>query len=233
MKKAIVITALISTCVLNTGVARAESSKEENIGVVSGAVTGAALAGPVGFVIGAAFGAFVGGGVKDSRQLEQTKQELATSNDKAIELTREIKVIQQNFKYESVNAMKRETDWLTEGLTLNLMFTTNSSSLTDNYEQNIKEVAKILNKYPQLILKLDGYADPVGLQSDNVELSKKRIESVKAAFENSGINPNRLTSYAHGEAQGYSLQDSSDRHALARKVSLNFVKPSLSQIAQN
>ena len=52
--------ALLGILALATQTASAAASKEENIGVGSGAVIGALAGGPVGFIIGAAIGAKLG-----------------------------------------------------------------------------------------------------------------------------------------------------------------------------
>ena len=55
MKKAIVISAMVMTALSHTSSVEAKNaSTEENVGVASGALVGAAAGGPVGFIIGAA-----------------------------------------------------------------------------------------------------------------------------------------------------------------------------------
>lgn len=236
MKKTIVITVLIATSLCNTARVNADASIQENIGFVSGAITGAAVAGPIGFIVGAAVGALIGDEVEKGAQLEQVKFELTASNQQAQQLKQEVAMLQQKMQFDTLNYKRlapSDTQWMTEGLTLNLMFTTGSSSLSDNDHNNIKQISSLLKRHPQLDLKLDGYTDPRGSQAFNLALSQDRVDTVKAALEVFGVAPARIISQAHGETTGVTLEGNNDSYALVRKVSLNFVEQSVGQVAQN
>jgi outer membrane protein OmpA-like peptidoglycan-associated protein len=239
MKKAIVISTLIATTILSAGFAKADASKEENIGVASGALTGAAIGGPVGFIIGSAIGGLIGSEVEKGGQLEQVQLELNAATQREYQLKQEISMIQENMAFDVAdNQSASDTQWVTDGLTLNLMFTTGSFDLSDNDYNNIKQVSTLLKKFPKLSLKLDGYTDPRGSLASNLALSQNRVNAVKAAFESLSISPSRIISKAHGEADGFDLdglaqKDKGDAFALARKVSVNFIASATEQVAQN
>jgi len=230
MKKVLAITTLIATSVFATGHASAESSKEENIGFATGAITGAAIGGPVGFVVGSALGVIFGDQVHKANQLDDANNQLAKAQTRESQLQEEIAMIQENLQLETAGT---EAQWVTEGLTLNLMFTTNSAYLSDADRDNIDRIATIMKQFPELSLRLDGYSDPRGSKSDNLLLSQQRVDSVIDAFEAKGVQSDRLIGFAHGEVAGLETHPDMDAYAMARKVSVNFVTSGNSQLAQN
>ncbi len=236
MKKAFVITTLAATVFLNSNFVYADANKEENIGFASGAISGGLIAGPIGLIVGATIGALLGNGAKTSDELKTTKLELTQLNLKEESIQQElIKLQKENDIYVSELKSNNEfqTNLMTEGLTLNVMFTSGSANLLDNDILNIAQVSKILSKFPLLKIKLDGYTDPVGSAAENLLLSQNRVKSVTTVFNQYGVDTNRLITRAHGEAEGYKIEDGAEAFAMARKVSLSFIADSPSHVAQN
>ena len=236
MKKAIVISTLIAAAIVNSNQAHAEASKEENVGFASGALAGAALGGPVGLIIGAATGAILGEQVEKANDLDEVKQELSDSLNREQNLNQELAMIQENLELESHAQTQNSginSQWMTEGLTLNVMFTTNSSELSDNDLANIRKLSALMVKFPELSIKLDGYSDPRGTSASNLKLSQYRVNSVKQAFESYGINSDRVLTQAHGEISGTGIEGNMDAYAMARKVSVNFIAQTDGLVAQN
>ena len=231
MKKAIVISALVATSFLSINSAKAEVSEEVNIGFASGAATGAALGGPIGFIIGGTVGVLLGDQVDKANQMEEVAANLANAESREQQLKKELAMMQENLAIETTQS--NSAQWVTEGLTLNLMFTTNSAALSDADLVNIERISDVMTQFSELSLKLDGYTDPRGSQKDNLKLSQKRVDSVIAAFERFGVSADRLVGIAHGEVAGFSNNESPDVFAMARKVSVNFITRSHQQVAQN
>ena len=235
MKKTLLISTLAMSAILNLTPAEAASSKEENIGFATGAVTGAAIGGPVGLIVGGVIGILVGDQVEKANRFEHASQALSVAQQNQEKLTRELSVIQQELNLESAQQVAEQIAWMTEGLTLNVMFTTNSAGLSDNDLNNIQKIASILTQFPELTIQLDGYADPRGTQAENQKLSQARVSSVKFALEAYGILPERVVANAHGEidgATGGAALDL-DAYALQRKVSVNFNLRGENRVAQN
>ena len=84
----------------------------------------------------------------------------------------------------------------------------------------------MLNKIPDLELKLDAYSDRLGNEADNLQLSAERLASVHEYFVNHGIDLNRITSYAHGEKNFVSLPGDLDTYMFDRRVVVSFKTPS-------
>ncbi|MEM6613097.1 MAG: OmpA family protein [Cyanobacteria bacterium P01_C01_bin.72] len=75
-----------------------------------------------------------------------------------------------------------------------IYFRSGASTLdfADNFI-NINAVKDVLQRHPQLHLKLIAHSDGIGSSKINQELSKKRCQSVKTALVARGIAPQRLT----------------------------------------
>ncbi len=228
MKKTILITALISAITLTSQSAHAEASNEKNIGFFSGAIAGGSVAGPLGFIFGGVAGAIMGDKVDKANQLDDAKKELAQLEAEVARLKETAEVTEANNQ-----DFVMETPMMMQGLTLNLMFVTDSATLSEHDEKAIARVSNILKQYPDLKIRLDGYADPRGEESYNQKLSEARAISVQEAFQKNGINSDRLLVVAHGENQATADLEDEDALALERRVSVNFITIESSSLAQN
>ncbi len=82
----------------------------------------------------------------------------------------------------------------------NLYFETGSSDLKAGYEQQLNNLAEILNTYPDLKIKLGGYTDNSGNEESNQKLSNLRAQTAKLKLLELGISADRV------EAEGYGSQ---------------------------
>ena len=71
---------------------------------------------------------------------------------------------------------------------------------------------------PDVIVKVDGYADPRGTESENLKLSSDRAEAVRAALMAGGIADSRIVVSAHGEDGVTTPEGDVDGYALNRRV---------------
>jgi len=82
----------------------------------------------------------------------------------------------------------------------NLYFQTGSSDLKAVSEEQLLNLAKILNAYPNLKVKLGGYTDNTGNEETNKKLSNLRAQTAKLKLIEAGIGSDRI------EAEGYGSQ---------------------------
>ena len=232
MKKSLVITSILASLTFTTPYANADTKKEQNVGFFSGAIAGFAVGGPIGFIVGGASGAILGDQVGKANQLDDVQLELAQQKADFDDINQQLASVQKQ-AFEVETKLSSSAQWMTQGLTLNLMFATNSTDLSTNDEAMINRLAKILKEFPDLNIKLDGYADPRGSETDNMELSKRRADVVRQAFQSQGIDSNRLISKAHGEANQEIDPKDLDAYAMERRVSINFVTKQAATVAQN
>ena len=103
-----------------------------------------------------------------------------------------------------------------------IQFDTGSDQLRPESMNVIKEVAAALQKQPALKLSIEGHTDSTGDAAKNLDLSKRRAESVKSALVKLGIAADRLATEGLGQTKPLAPNDTPQGRAENRRV--EFVK---------
>jgi outer membrane protein OmpA-like peptidoglycan-associated protein len=224
--------AITTIMALGTQSAFAAASREENIGVGSGAVVGALAGGPVGLIIGAAIGAKLGDSAHEKTEhidtlqnsLQSSRQSVAALERDVDELNGEVEHLQSVARPELVALMQA-------GIDMDLLFRTDEFALTATTGDRLSQLAATLAGMPGVRIQLDGFADERGDEAYNRSLSEKRVEFVRDLFVAAGVNPARISAAAHGEsvAQVQNL----DSYALERRVSVKLFIDDAQSLASN
>jgi len=101
---------------------------------------------------------------------------------------------------------------------VNVYFDFNSTKPTNASLSGIDFLVKYLKNNPNKSADVVGYADEIGSSSYNVELSRKRAESVKQVAINAGIDASRLNVIANGEDTSVN-KNSKEARQIVRRVS--------------
>jgi outer membrane protein OmpA-like peptidoglycan-associated protein len=102
------------------------------------------------------------------------------------------------------------------GIELNIYFKTNSDEIDKRGRSQIYDIAKTMLVYPDPMVRfrLDAHTDIRGSEAHNIELSKKRLESVQNVFKNAmgsqydskrfytGINGEKFATYKKVDEEG-------------------------------
>lgn len=162
------ITALsIITLVAATSAVAEPASKEENIGVGSGALIGAAAGGPVGLVIGAAIGVKIGDKMhRKNTEIENLNVSLDSSEDEMLELKGELDTLNDNLdalsaRLAHVQSIDRPAlvNLMQAGIAMDLLFRTDEHALADTTGARLAELASSVATMPDIRVQLDGFAD--------------------------------------------------------------------------
>jgi outer membrane protein OmpA-like peptidoglycan-associated protein len=85
----------------------------------------------------------------------------------------------------------------------------------------LEEIAGVLARHPDWILRIDGHTDGIGGEAANLDLSQRRAASVKAALvRRHGIAAARLSTGGYGENRPKASNDTPEGRALNRRVEL-------------
>lgn len=87
-------------------------------------------------------------------------------------------------------------NWITLDRTY---FKSGSSELTAESEAQLVNIVTILKAFPKASIRLGGYTDNTGNAEKNLELSKKRAESVMAKLIALGANATQLSAEGYGD----------------------------------
>ncbi len=216
-----------------------KASKEETIGLGSGAVIGAAAGGPFGFVFGAAIGALIGDKMHEQKTdieqlsvaLDSSQAKVASLNGGVIELRGqnqelldEIRRIEPYARPELVNLMQA-------GIAMDLLFRTDEDALADTTGERLSELAGTLAGMNDIRIQLDGFADERGDAEYNQGLSERRVQFVREQLIAAGVQAERINTTAHGEV--VAQDEKADSLALERRVTLKVFIDDSTSIAAN
>ena len=222
-KTAIILGAALT---IAAAAAHADSPREERIGVGVGATVGAVAGGPVGAIIGAAIGAKLGDSYAGkneriatlSESLDRRTQEVGELEQTVAGLNRDLAVLDSDLRRLQSQARPELTSLLEAGIEMDLLFRTGEHQLGKDTQSRVRQLATTLAGMPDIIVRLDGFADERGDETYNRELSEKRARSIHDLLVDSGVAAGRIRVTAHGEQPA--TDATADSYALQRKVSL-------------
>ena len=218
MRKSIITVTIIALAVGGQAFA-SQPSKEENIGVGTGAVLGAIAGGPVGFIVGAAIGAKVGDTLHGKNtKIETLSASLAASENRVAALHTSLDKVDAEVRHLRDVARPELIALLQAGIAMDLLFRTDEYVLTDTTGDRLANLAGVLAEMPDLHVQLEGFADERGAADYNLLLSQKRVDFIRDQLVAAGIEASRIHATAHGESPA---QDSTaDSYALERRVNM-------------
>jgi outer membrane protein OmpA-like peptidoglycan-associated protein len=222
---------------------------QEPLGFVSGAVIGAFAAGPIGAVVGAGLGTWLGNRVHRASDAKKAEAEVAVLEGDKSELQTEKSALlgekQQlaetnlslNAKLDDLSQIiktaqtaKDDASEVLDGLQGDVLFRTGSAEVTPDIAHQIQVLAQAVTKSPELKIRVDGYADPRGTIDTNMKLSQDRANAVRDLLLASGVGEEALEVNAYGKSQ--STAEDNDGYALERRVRLTLKMDSGAAVAQ-
>ena len=121
----------------------------------------------------------------------------------------------------AIGAPDTRNKLLTEGkfVTSGIHFDVNSDKIKPDSYGILKEVANVLKENEAVKIRIVGHTDSDGDDSKNMELSKKRAESVKNALANEfQVSGSRMETEGKGESTPLSKNDTPAGKAQNRRV---------------
>ena len=191
--------------------------KGGGIGAGAGGVIGGVIGHQTGHTaVGAIIGAAVGGtaGALIGRNMDK----------QAEEMQRDLK----NARIERVG----------EGIKITfdsgILFETNSSELQPVAKANIESLAKVLNKYPDTNILVEGDTDNTGAEDYNQKLSERRAQAVADYQKNFGVTGSRISIVGLGELNPIASNDTDYGRQQNRRVEIAiFANDKLKKAAEN
>ena len=209
---------ILLVAILLLGIIGCASSQSK--GTVTGAAAGGVVGGLIGkkagnTILGAILGAVIGGAAGNyigrymDKQAEEMKQDIAGA------------------KIERVG----------EGIKITfdsgLLFDTGKATLKQASQENLTNLAKILNKYEDTNILLEGHTDSDGSEEYNLQLSRSRANSVANYLESLNVNPTRFTIMGYGEQQPIASNETVEGKKQNRRVEVAiFANDKLKKVAE-
>lgn len=101
-----------------------------------------------------------------------------------------------------------------------VLFGTDQANLTTNGTATAKKLADVLNSNPQRTVLIEGFTDSTGSSAHNLDLSKRRAESVRNALLDLGISRDRIATNGYGAAFPVAGNDTAGNRQLNRRVEI-------------
>jgi outer membrane protein OmpA-like peptidoglycan-associated protein len=106
----------------------------------------------------------------------------------------------------------------------NTEFETDKAIIRPVSFNSLNELATLLREHPDWKLRITGHTDNMGTAEWNMELSRRRTESVKSYLANRGIDPARFIVSWHGEEQPIADNSTSEGRQRNRRVAYEIVE---------
>lgn len=101
-----------------------------------------------------------------------------------------------------------------------LMFPVNSATLQEAYKDDLRAAASVFAKYDDTSLLVEGHTDDSGADAYNMDLSRKRAQTVADFLATQGVASDRIVTKAFGESQPKYANDSDENRSKNRRVEL-------------
>jgi len=181
-------------------------SKRSGAGFASGAIIGGAAAGPLGAVVGASLGSYMGD------RSHKKSEALAARKAEAALLASEVETL--NSQLGSIETRAGEV-----GSTV--QFRTGQTAVRDNDRARIAKLGALVADLKNVRVRVSGYADSRGDDALNLSLSQERAEMVARELEKAGVPKERMIIEAMGERFA-STESAADDQAFERCVEIRF-----------
>jgi outer membrane protein OmpA-like peptidoglycan-associated protein len=186
---------------------RCASMSKTGQGAVIGGASGAVAGGLIGHaagntLVGAIIGAAVGGAAGAIIGNYMDKQ--------AAEMKRDL----EGAKIERIGEAIRIT------FDSGILFDIDKFDLRPASQENLIRLAKILNKYPDTNVLIEGHTDSTGTAEHNLALSKDRAQSVAHFLAMQQVAAARFSTMGYGSSQPVATNDTAEGRQMNRRVDL-------------
>ena len=104
-----------------------------------------------------------------------------------------------------------------------LLFASGSDKLTPEAKQNIEELARVLKKYDDTNIIIEGHTDAAGSEEYNQRLSERRADAVGDYAARFGVDSRRFSVTGYGESKPVAVNSTEDGKRQNRRVEIAIV----------
>jgi peptidoglycan-associated lipoprotein len=100
-------------------------------------------------------------------------------------------------------------------------FDFDSYEMTQLSKDNLEELGVKMSDFPRSLLEMAGHTDQMGSKTYNIELGRKRAQSVQRYLvDQFGVPLYRMYTVSHGESRPVAMPDENNAHSKNRRVVL-------------
>lgn len=110
--------------------------------------------------------------------------------------------------------------WVVKGIT----FDYKKWDIKEEFNSNLSNIVDILQKNPNMNIRIEGHTDNIGSMEYNIDLSQKRAQAVKNYLVGKGINESRISIMGFGYKRPIAPNDTDEGRALNRRAEIVPIK---------
>ncbi len=110
------------------------------------------------------------------------------------------------------------------GVIEGLKFGPNETELSASSREVLSKLVSAFQRYPDVIISVEGHTDNRGAAADNLELSKQRVLSVVRYMVSQGMSPDRIKPYGYGESRPRAANATAAGREQNRRIEINIVE---------
>jgi sortase system peptidoglycan-associated protein len=216
---------------------------KEGIGLGTGMIIGAIFGGPIGAFLVGVTGTLVAKTQNDKNNMDELQASLGKQkNDYSVavqQFQRKLERSEQNHQVELAsleqnfdNKYQQASQLQAENLLMSLQFSTGSSELQPHYQGQIVALSEMMQQSPKLFVDLSGYTDKQGSKNLNQALSIARVNTVKNALIDQGVQAERIQLFAFGEQAPVAANSNKEISFYDRRVVIK-LHTDTDQVAKN
>jgi outer membrane protein OmpA-like peptidoglycan-associated protein len=234
MFKKMLVTAValaMSAGAAHAGDKKNEFTKQEGVGMFSGAAAGAIVGGPIGAAVGFMFGGILGDSMGTAKQAQLQAKQMQEQSQKLEQELIDTRIALA--KASERTGGDEMLDALAERLHADVLFRTNDANMEADVVTKLEDLGKLLALHGQLEVQLHGFADPRGKSEKNLELSLERANAVREALIRGGAAPEQIQLSAHGSDLTTASKGDLEAYAWERRVSLSIRPTATTAVARS
>ncbi len=209
---------------------------DQVVSIGIGALFGALVGGPPGFIIG-----MVGMNAVNNYEYDKQQQSARMADDEQQKVVATQDAQQQlaelasfepdrttDVQVASLSEVVPDRPWdqLVQSLATHfeqwVQFRTSKAELEPHLQKQLVRAAAWMSQMPSVHIELHGFTDPRGEDQDNMALSRARLDSVRRALIAGGVDAGRITGYAHGESLPLYNSEDTESNNFERRVLISF-----------
>lgn len=186
-----------------------------------GAIAGALVAGPPGFIVGAAGGVLVERNAGLESDLHTLRQEVSLLRQRQSDQRESVLKLRQQLGALE-HTRQRQLQMLSDALVYSVRFRTDQARPEPADEAELKRLATALKAIERLRISLHAHADRRGSQDHNRRLSEKRARAVRELLIDAGVSAGRIRTRSEGESGARYPLDDREGLGFDRRVEIRF-----------
>lgn len=104
-----------------------------------------------------------------------------------------------------------------------IYFAQGDYKIQPNSYAELTELLMMLERYPQMVVRLEGHTDRLGGRQANMILSQNRVDEIKKYLISKGIEEKRIKTQAFGGNRPISTENSEESRKLNRRVEVRIL----------